>query len=253
MTPLLMSLAAFACIFGGTFLGIFVRRRLPDRHLSGDTKDVVRQGTGLIATLASLVLGLLIASANGKYETQNSQIMQIIADIILVDNTLGLIGPDAEPIRETLRRQIGVAADRIWGDSRPSFGKAKPFEAGTLGLSIYTQVLQLTLKDDEQRFFQARAMDALVDLGKTRLLLYTNASASIPIPFLIVLVGWLALIFASISLFAESNARTITILCIFSFAASAAIFLILELSQPFTGLMMISDVPFRNALAALPH
>jgi Protein of unknown function (DUF4239) len=245
-----MSLVAFAFIFGGTFLGIFVRRRLPDRHLSGDTKDIVRQGTGLIATLASLVLGLLIASANGKFETENSQIKQIIADIILVDNTLGLIGPDAEPIRELLRRQVGVAADRIWSDSQSSFGKAKPFEAGTLGLSIYTQVLQLSPKTDAQRFFQARAMDALIDLGKTRLLLYTNASASIPIPFLIVLVGWLALIFASISLFAESNARTITILCIFSFAASAAIFLILELNQPFTGLMTISDEPFRNALAA---
>jgi ABC-type transporter Mla maintaining outer membrane lipid asymmetry permease subunit MlaE len=77
MTPLLTSLVAFVCIFGGTFLGIFVRHRLPDRHLSGDTKDIVRQGTGLIATLASLVLGLLIASANGKYETESSQIKQM--------------------------------------------------------------------------------------------------------------------------------------------------------------------------------
>lgn len=84
------------------------------------------------------------------------------------------------------------------------------------------------------------------------MLLFTNAGGSIPIPFLIVLIGWLALIFASISLFAESNARTIAILCVFSFAASAAIFLILELSQPFTGLMMISDQPLRNALSALP-
>jgi hypothetical protein len=63
MSPLLTSLIAFACIFGGTFLGIYIHHRLPDRHLSGDTRDIVRQGTGLIATLASLVLGLLIASA----------------------------------------------------------------------------------------------------------------------------------------------------------------------------------------------
>ena len=50
MMPLLMSLAAFVCIFAGTFLGIFVRRKLPDHHLSGDTQSIVRQGTGLIAT-----------------------------------------------------------------------------------------------------------------------------------------------------------------------------------------------------------
>src|SRR5690348_16693890 len=116
MTPLLMSLAAFACIFGGTFLGIFIRKRLPDRHLSGDTKEIVRQGTGLIATLASLVLGLLIASANGKYETESSQIKQMIAGIVLVDNTLGLYGLEAEPIRSLLRQDVDLLADRIWSE-----------------------------------------------------------------------------------------------------------------------------------------
>jgi hypothetical protein len=252
MTPLLMSLAAFACIFAGTFLGIFVRRKLPNRHLSGDTKDIVRQGTGLIATLASLVLGLLIASANGKYETESGQVRQLTADIVLLDNTLGLYGPDADPLRALLRREIGALADRIWSESRPSFGKPKPFQPDALGLLIYAEVLKLAPKTDAQRSIQSQAIGTLVDIGKTRLLLFTGAGGSIPIPFLIVLVGWLALIFASISLFAESNARTITILCIFSFAAAAAIFLILELSQPFVGLMMISDEPLRNALAHLP-
>lgn len=253
ITPLLMSLAAFACIVAGAFLGIFIRGKLPNRHLSGDTKDIVRQGTGLIATLASLVLGLLIASANGKYETVNSQVKQLTADIVLLDNTLGLYGPDAEPLRALLRHEIGEVADRIWSEGRPTFGKPKPFEPSAFGLAIYNEVLKLAPKTDAQRYFQARAMDTLADIGKMRLLLFTSAGGSIPIPFLIVLVGWLALIFASISLFAESNARTITILCIFSLAASAALFLILELSQPLAGLMMISDEPFRNALAALQH
>jgi len=253
MTPLLMSLAAFVCIFGGTFLGLFMRRRLPGHHLSGDTKDIVRQGTALIATLASLVLGLLIASANGRYETENSHIKQIIANLILVDYTLALYGVETDPVRALLRRDVDLMADRIWSESRPAFDRAKPFQADSLGLSIYNEVLKLTPKTDAQRFYQSRAMDTLVDIGKTRLLLYANTTGSIPLPFLIVLVGWLALIFASISLFAEGNARAITILCIFSIAASAAIFLILELSQPFVGLMMISDEPFRHALVALPH
>ena len=253
MTPLLMSLAAFACIFAGTFLGIYVRRRLPDRHLSGDTKDVVRQGTALIATLASLVLGLLIASANGKFETESGQVKQLTASVVVLDNILGLYGPDAEPARAQLRRRVGVAADRIWSEGASSFGKPTPFEPASAGLSLYNAVLNLVPKDDAQRFLQGRAMDTLVDIGKTRLILFTSAGGSIPIPFLIVLVGWLALIFASISLFAESNARTIAILCVFSFAASAALFLILELGQPFAGLMKISDEPLRSALPALPH
>ena len=81
--------------------------------------------------------------------------------------------------------------------------------------------------------------------------MFTNAGGSIPAPFLFVLIGWLTLIFASISLFAESSARAIAVLCIFSLAATAAIFLILELSQPFIGLMRISDQPLRDALPAI--
>jgi len=66
-----------------------------------------------------------------------------------------------------------------------------------------------------------------------------------------VLISWLAVIFASFSLFADSNTTTAAATCIFALSAAAAIFLILELSQPFTGLMMISDAPLRNALAPL--
>ena len=249
MTPLLISLTAFAVILAGAVLGALVRRKLPDRHLSGDTRDVVRQGTALIATLASLVLGLLIASANARYETDSSQVVQLTANIILVDGALRQYGPEAASVRDLLRRQIGTIADRIWSGSQPN--ASKPFQADSQGPAIYDDVLKLTPKTDAQHFYKVRSMDTLVEFAKTRLLLFASATGSIPRPFLAVLVGWLALIFASISMFAESNARTFTILGIFALAASSAIFLILELSQPFAGLMRISDEPFRNSLAAL--
>jgi Protein of unknown function (DUF4239) len=251
MSPLLTSLIAFACIFGGTFLGLLIRYRLPDRHLSGDTKDIVRQGTGLIATLASLVLGLLIASANGKFETESSQVKQLIANIVLLDGTLTLYGPETDGVRTLLRREVGVVADRIWQENNPSLGKTPTFVATHLGMSLYDEVLKLVPKTEAQRFLQTQAMDEITELGKIRLLLFTNAGGSIPIPFLIVLIGWLTLIFASISLFAESSTRAVAVLCIFSLAAAASIFLILELGQPFAGLMMISDQPLRDALPAL--
>jgi hypothetical protein len=70
-------------------------------------------------------------------------------------------------------------------------------------------------------------------------------------PFLVVLIFWLAIIFASFSLFADNNATTVVALCIFALSASAAIFLILELNHPFTGLMMVPAEPLRNALTPL--
>lgn len=154
MSPLQTSLVAFACIFGGTFLGIIVRHRLPDRHLSGDTKDIVRQGTGLIATLASLVLGLLIASANGKFETESSQIKQLTANIVLLDNTLDLYGQDATPVRALLRHEIGVMADRIGGRTDPALARRSPLKRALLDYPSIRQFSNSHLKLTRSAFFR---------------------------------------------------------------------------------------------------
>ena len=142
-------------------------------------------------------------------------------------------------------------ADRIWRENSSGEQRTKTFEPTDLGVSLYSEVLKLSAKTETERLLQAKAMDAITDVGKIRLLLFTAAGGSIPIPFLIVLIGWLTLIFASISLFAESTTRVSTVLFIFSLAATAAIFLILELSQPFTGLMRITDQPLRDALPVM--
>jgi hypothetical protein len=251
MSPIALSLIAFACVFGGTFIGMFLRKRLPGHHLSGDTKDVVRLGTGLIGTIAALVLGLLIASASSTFETQSSQIKQLIADIVLLDRTLALYGPETDSARNLLRHAVADLADRIWRENGSDSGKAQAFEASTAALPFYDEILKLSPRNETQRSLQARAIDTSIDLAKARLLLFAKAGGSIPMPFLAVLISWLTIIFASFSLFADNNATTVAALGIFALSASAAIFLILELSQPFTGLMMISGEPLRNALAPL--
>ena len=251
MSPLLMSVFVFACVLGGTFFGVFLRNKLPEHHLSGATKDVVRLGTGLIGTIAALVLGLLIASANTTYQTQDSQVQQLTANIVVLDSTLALYGPEAESARNILRRTVPAMADRIWRENGPESAKAERFEATGAGLSLYDEILKLSPRDDRQHSLQGIAIDAAKDLAKTRLLLFAEAGMTIPMPFLVVLVSWLAIIFASYSLFADNNATTTIALCIFALSASASIFLILELSQPFKGLMMISSEPLRSALAPL--
>jgi hypothetical protein len=251
MRPMSLSLIAFACVFGGTLLGMFLRSRLSGHHLSSDAKEVVRLGTGLIGTIAALVLGLLIASANGTYETQRSQVKQLTANIILLDRTLAQYGPETDSLRDLLRRGVATLADRIWREKVSASAKAEPFEASTAALAFYDEILKLSPRDEAQRSLRARAIDTSNDVAKARLLLFAKAGGAIPMPFLVVLIFWLTVIFASFSLFADNNATTIAALCIFALSASASIFLILELSQPFTGLMMISDEPLRNALGPL--
>jgi hypothetical protein len=232
-------------------LGMFLRRRLPKHHLSGDTKDVVKLGTGLIGTIAALVLGLLIASANSTFQTQSTQVQQLTADIVLLDRTLAQYGPETDSVRNLLRRAVASMADRIWRENGSPFGKVAQFEASAEALSLYDEILKLSPRNETQRSLQAMAIGAMQALGKIRLLLFAEAGMAIPMPFLVVLIFWLAIIFASFGLFADTNATTVVALGIFALSASAAIFLILELSQPFTGLMMISSEPLRSALAPL--
>src|SRR5437773_11907916 len=114
MNAIALSCITFACISGGALLGMF----LPGHHLSTDDKDVVRLGTGLIGTIAALVLGLLIASAKSSYDTQSAQVRPMTANIIVLDNLLAQYGPEASASRNLLRRGVVVLADRMWPEYR---------------------------------------------------------------------------------------------------------------------------------------
>lgn len=251
MTPLFMSVIAFACVLSGAFFGMFLRDRLPKHHLSEGTKDVVKLGTGLIGTISALVLGLLIASANSTFQTQVTQVQQLTANVIFLDQILAQYGPETNSLRNLMRRAVTSMADRIWRENSSASGQEVPFETSDAASTLYDGILKLAPQNETQRSLQARAISALQEIAKTRLLLFAEARTSIPIPFLVVLIFWLAIIFASFSLFADINATSVVALCIFALSASAAIFLILELGQPFNGLMGISSEPLRNALAPL--
>ncbi len=250
-SPISLSLIGFAAIFGGAFLGMFLRNKLPGHHLDSDTKDVVRLGAGLIATIAALVLGLLISSANSTFGSRSSQVKQLTANILLLDNSLALYGPEADSARHLLRRNVASFADRIWRENSSGSGKPEAFAASASAMSFEGEMLKLSPQNETQRSVKALAVGANADLSKTRLSLFTNAGESLPMPFLLVLIFWLTIIFASFSLFAKPNATMICALFIYDLSASASIFLILELSQPFTGLLQISSEPLRNVLAPL--
>src|ERR1700724_1621705 len=114
MSAAVLSCLIFALTLGGIVLGALLRTTLPQHHLSKDSQDVVRLGVGLIATIAALVLGLLIAAAKGSFDTQSGQVKQITAKMILLALLLEKYGPEALPIRVEMRSVIGPLADRLW-------------------------------------------------------------------------------------------------------------------------------------------
>jgi hypothetical protein len=251
MKDLLISLLAFAVIFGGALVGMVVRPFLSERHLQPDSRDVVKMTTGLIGTLAALVLGLLIASAKGTYDQKTSQVRKMSATIILLDDLLAQYGPEAVRLRNLLRQGVQPLADRIWHEERAPSGRPLRFESTAESSAFENELEHLSPANDTQRSLQSRAIQAFTEVAETRLQLFTQTGGSIPVPFLIILVFWLSAIFVSFTLFAQTNLIVMASLFVGALSFAGAIFLVLELGDPFTGLMGISSATLRNALLPL--
>jgi hypothetical protein len=113
-----ISLIVFACVFGGAVIGMLLRSHLPQYHFSGDSKETVKVGMGLVATMSALVLGLLVSSAKTFYDTQSAELTQMSADIVLLDRLLAHYGPETKGARDELRIIVVESLDRIWPSER---------------------------------------------------------------------------------------------------------------------------------------
>ena len=251
MSSLFVSCVVFAVIMMGIFAGILLRKILPQHHLSDESKDVVRLGTGLVATIGALVLGLLIASAKSSYDTQSGHIKQITANVILLDRLLAKYGPEARHIREEMRQSLNPLVTQIWGEQNSSASSATSFEANSMGESTIFDIQALSPGNDIQKALKSWAGEVSADLAKTRLLLFAQKDNPVPAPFLAVIVFWLIIIFLSFSLFARINATVFAFLGVVALSAAGALFLILELSHPFSGLIQVPSAPLLKALAPL--
>ena len=233
-------LASFASILIGAAVGMVLRRALPADLLEGGSKEAIRLGAGFLSTLAALVIGLMIASAKNTYDTQNTNIRQLGTNAVLVDQMLIKYGAEAKAARTLLRETIPSATARIWRESIAGNGGGS-FVVSSTGERFYNAIENLKPANAEQTSLKARIIQLTTEMGRTRLLVFTQGEDAIPIPFFIVLVFWLVVIFASFSLFAEPGPIVVASTLLFAISVSSALFLIVDLSHPFDGLMQISN------------
>ena len=252
MSPLVISLIVFGCIFGGVLLGMFLRRVLPEHHVSDASKDVMKMGTAMIATLAALVLGLLIASAKGTFDTMTSELRQTGSKIVLLDHVMAQYGPETREARNLLRSGVTRALQRIWPEEASGIEVEKARQPSNDLEVLQANLLQLSPRNDAQRWLQSRALQVTADIAESRSLLIQQVGQSaLPAPFLLLLVFWLTIIFASFGLFSPRNGTVIFVLFVCALSAAGSLFLILELDRPYEGLIKISSAPLRIALANL--
>ena len=226
-----------------------LRAALPKHHLSEDTKDTVKLAMGRVATMAALVLGLLVASAKGVYDAQKSALVQMAGKAAFLDRLLVFYGPDAAAARALLRRGLEGEIARIWPENEFQAAQLAPNTAR--GEALYDALQGLEPQNDTQRSLKSQAQALAFDLGQMRWLMFEQTGTSISPLLLVIVVFWLAILFFSFGLFGPSNSTAIAALLVGALSVSCAIFLILELDQPFGGLIRISSQPLRNVLSHL--
>lgn len=226
-------------------LGMFLRSALPQHHLSDDSKDVMKLGMALVATMSALVLGLLITSAKSSYDEQNAELTDASVKVVLLDRALAHYGPETKEMRDMVRAALTRALDRLWSSNR---GFTPDRSAEDI---LFDKIQKLSPKDDGQRALKSEALSLTRDIAQIRWLQYEEVNKSIPGPVLVVLISWLTTLFIGFGLLARPNGTVIISLSISALSVSSAIFLILELFSPYTGVIKVSSVPFRAALMQL--
>jgi len=149
-----------------------------------------------------------------------------------------------------MRQAVPAAVDRIWREKR-SANQDSAFTAASLAEQLNSVIVALSPANDAQRALKRRVEEAITEIEKTRLMMFADGEKALQTPFLLILVFWLAVVFASYALFVEPTRVVVSALVVFALSISSALFLMADLSQPFVGLMQLPKEELRNTLAPL--
>ncbi len=245
----LIAVILFMGLVGVSLLGGRLARLLPAEQLSTESKDAVKLALGLVATMTAILLGLLISSAKGAFDTARSEVIQMAAKVALLDRVLTLYGPETAEARRALHDATADGVCRTWPAKRS--GPAQLDPNPHMGDAVYGPISHLAPRDDAQRALKTEAATLMVQLAEIRALLQAQAVPSVSKPLLIALMIWLVVIFLGFSLIAPANATSTLALIAGAFSVACAVFIILELDYPFAGIIRVPSDPMINTLAHL--
>ena len=242
-------LLVFAILAASALLSLWLYPQLPERYRSAETTSNLRLGMGVIATITAVVLGLLINSVNGHFDLANRDVQALGADLIVLDRTLRFRGPDAAHARDLLARYT----DRVVEGTFPSSGQA-PIVDDRVAEDLLDQTEQAILSlqpDPRQPDFKEQALTQVRNIVRRRQTLIAESGSVVSPPIVVAVTLWLMLVFASFGYNAPRNGMMVIILLVCAASVASAIFLILEIDRPISGLIIVSSDPIQHALSVM--
>jgi len=239
-------------IFASGLLGLFLQRLLPKPHTSDRSRDMISSVVGTTTLLLALVLGLLIWTAYGVYTAQKTGLQSLVSGALQFDQALMEYGPEANGGRALLKKEATGDRRQFW-DGNVS-GGSLPYSEALANVSTslanmrerdgFLDTLQPTTELQKRLLGAARQLTT--SMGQTRLAMSLQMDSPVPWPLLAIVISWSLLLFCGAGLLSQMNATTLTSMAFGAFSVASAIFLILELNQPYTGLFHVSSAAFEQ-------
>jgi hypothetical protein len=251
MTSVLIAIAVAILTFAGGIVGLYLQKLLPERHSVEKSRDMIGSVMGLVTLLLALVLGTIVGSAYYFSATQQSELQTLAAHSLLLDKALAQYGPETKPVRDQMKDALTRSHELFWGggDVDPEMLSVAKAMAGLQPLDDY--LASLDPKTPEQKRAVSIAGVHFGQFEQTRLMISLQLANPFSRPLLIIVVFWSFFLFSGFGLLSRINATTLSALAFGAFAVASAIFLILELSQPYTGLFRISSAALEQTIDAI--
>lgn len=253
---LLIVAIVFGALFGGACFGMWSARRLKEHHLSKETQDSVKLGVGMIVAMASLILGLMTASVKGNFDSTAKDVQQFSTYLMTLCDTLHDYGPEADRAHAALASFTQHLLEQTWHISPDGAAvvahaaAAVSTDADQPALAAVGKAIRaLTPHNPSQTELKGDALDRYKALAALRWAVIEESVTTVPPLFTAVLIIWLTLIFISFGLFAPVNIVSVGAFLLCALSLAGALFLILEMSTPFDGLIAVSPSSVEHALA----
>jgi hypothetical protein len=251
MKILLLMLVFIGVMAAVAFAGMAVRRLLPEHHTADSSRDAVLRSVGLVVTLSAVVLGFLVSSAKAYYGAVEGELTEIAADVAMLDRLLTRYGPGAEPARRMLRQSVGLAVGVVWPDHRSSLSQPGRESGMQASERLADAVEGLPQVDPHLARLREQALSELADVQHAGFLLSRIATSRPQVPVLAVVVSWLVIIFFGFGVVSPSTGTARASIILAAVAAAGALFLIVDLYSPVSGLLRIPPSILEDALPAL--
>ena len=250
MKDILIGLAVFAIIFGGALFGMLLGKILPDQHTGDETRDAVRIVMAMLATLSAVVLGLLTGSSISSLSEKDGELRSAGVQFIMLDRTLAEYGPETAETRTLLKQLLAERIGQIWPEEDGAVSLTALSSGAGINL-VQRDLFAMSPRTEQQRWLRSNALQMTNAIAESRWTTVEQIGSRFPWAFFIVVVAWQAVIFASFGLFAPRNASVIAALLVAALAIAGPIFMMLEMDQPYGGLVKIPSTSLRVALDQL--